>query len=84
MPAKSRIIGVSLLILLGGVLFSYCVFLYPIEIAAPVQGGPKTVTGSEATAIKDTSKTASEQDKSCQTNQTRSEGRSSRPRAGAT
>ena len=83
MPAKTRIIIVSLLILLGGVLFSYCVFFYPIEIATPVQGGSIAVTGLEAAPVKEISIGGVERDKSGQTNQTRSEGRS-RPKAGAT
>jgi hypothetical protein len=83
MPAKTRIIIVSLLILLGGALFAYCVLFYPIEIATPVQGGSATVAGLKAATVKDASTTASEQDKSSQTNQNRSGGRS-RPRAGAT
>ena len=80
MPAKTRIIIVSLLILLGGVLFSYCLFFYPIEIATPVQGGSAAVTGLN---VKDASTAASEQDKSSQTGKSSSEGRS-RPKAGAT
>ena len=83
MPTKPRIIIVSVLILLGGALFTYCVLFYPIEIATQVQGGSTTVTGLEAAPVKDTSTTASKKDKSSQTSQTRSGGRS-RPRAGAT
>jgi len=83
MPPKTRIIIVSLLILLGGVLFSYCVFFYPIEIATPVQGGSKTVAGLETAPVKETSTGGVERDKSNQTNQTSSEGRS-RLKAGAT
>ena len=83
MPTKTRIIIVSILILLGGALFSYCLFFYPIEIATPVQGGPTTVTASGAAPVKETSIGGVERDKSGQTNQTRSEGRS-RPKAGAT
>ena len=83
MPTKTRIIFVSILILLGGALFSYCVFFYPIEIVAPVQGSSTTVTASEAAPVKKTSIAGVERDKSGQTNQTRSEGRS-RPKAGAT
>ena len=83
MPTKSRIIFVSILILLGGALFTYCLLFYPIEIATPVQGGSTTVAGLKAASVKENSTGSVEQDKSCQTNQTRSEGRS-RPRAGAT
>ncbi|MHC4325333.1 MAG: hypothetical protein ACYSUX_13805 [Planctomycetota bacterium] len=82
MPAKSRIIVVSILILLGGALFAYCLFFYPIEIATPVQGG-STAAGLEAALVKKASTGAVEQDKSCQANQSRSEGRP-RPKAGAT
>ena len=83
MPTKSRIIFVSILILLGGALFTYCLLFYPIEIATPVQGGSTTVAGLKAASVKDASTTASEQDKSSQSSQTRSGGRS-RPRSGAT
>ena len=83
MPTKTRIIFVSILILLGGALFSYCVFFYPIEIATPVEGGSTTVTGLEAARAKETSIGGVERDKSGQTNQTRSEDRP-RPKAGAT
>ena len=83
MPAKTRIIFVSLLILLGGILFSYCLFSYPIEIATPVQGSSTTITASEAATVKDASTGRAEQEKSNQTNQTRSSGRS-RPRSGST
>jgi hypothetical protein len=83
MPTKTRIIIVSILILLGGALFSYCVFFYPVEIATPVQGGPTTVTTSDAAPVKEISTGGVERDKSGQTKQTRSEGRP-RPRSGAT
>jgi hypothetical protein len=83
MPTKTRIIIVSILILLGGALFSYCVFFYPIEITAQVKGDSTTVTGLEAAPVKETSIGGVERDKSGQTNQNRSEGRS-RPKAGAT
>ena len=83
MPSKTRIIFVSTLILLGGILFSYCVFFYPIEIVAPVQGASTTVTASEAVPVKKTSIGGVERDKSGQTNQTRPESKP-RPRAGST
>jgi len=83
MPSKTRIIIVSILILLGGALFSYCVFFYPIEIATPLEGGSTTVTGSDAAPVKETSIGGTGRDKSGQINQTRSEGRS-RPKAGST
>ena len=84
MPTKTRIIIVSVLILLGGVLFCYCALFYPIEIATQVKGGSTTVAGSEPTLVKKTSTDGVERDKSCQTNPTRSEGKSFRSRSGAT
>ena len=83
MPSRTRIIFVGILILLGGALFSYCVFLYPVEIATPVQGGPATVTASGAAPVEEISTGDVERDKSGQTTKNRSEGRP-RPRAGAT
>jgi len=83
MPSKTRIIFVCTLILLGGALFSYCVFYYPIEIAAPVQGASTTVTASEAAPVKEASIGGVERDKSGQTSQTSSESKP-RPRAGST
>jgi len=83
MPTKIRIIIVSILILLGGALFSYCVFFHPTEITTQVKGGSTTVTGSEPAPVKETSIGYVERDKSGQINQTRSEGKS-RPKTGAT
>ena len=83
MPSKTRIIFVSILILLGGALFFYCVFFYPIDIAAPVQGDPSTVTASGAVPVEETSTGGVERDKSGRTAKGRSEGRP-RPRSGAT
>jgi hypothetical protein len=83
MPTKTRIIIVSILILLGGALFYYCAVFYPIEITTPVKGGLTTVTRSELTPVKETSIGGVQRDKSGQNNQTRSEGKS-RPKAGAT
>ena len=83
MPTKTRIIFVSLLILLGGILFSYCLFFYTIEIATVAQGASITVTASEAASVKDASTGCAEQDKSNQTTQSSSSGRS-RPRSGST
>ena len=83
MPSKTRIIFVSILILLGGALFFYCVFFYPIDIASPVQGGSSTVTASDAATVKETSTGDVEQGKSGQTTKDRSEVRP-RPRSGAT
>jgi hypothetical protein len=83
MPTKTRIIIVGILILLGGALFYYCAVFYPIEMTAPVQGGSTTVTSSELTPVKETSKGGIQQNKSGQNNQTRSESKS-RPKTGAT
>ena len=83
MPTKTRVIIVSLLILLGGVLFYYCAFFYPIEVTAQVKGSSTPAIGSETTPVKVTSTGGVERDKTGQTNPTRSEGKS-RPRTGAT
>ena len=83
MPTKTRIIIVSILILLGGALFCYCAVFYPIEITTQAKVRSTTVTGSEPTPVKETSIGGVERDKSGQTKQTRSEGRP-RPKAGAT
>jgi hypothetical protein len=83
MPTKTRIITVSILILLGGALFAYCVFFYPIEITPQAKGGLATVSASESAPAKDTSIGCVEPDKSAQTNQARSERRS-RPRTAPT
>ncbi|MHC4536702.1 MAG: hypothetical protein ACYS6K_22365 [Planctomycetota bacterium] len=83
MPTKTRIIIVSILILLGGALFSYCVFFYPIDITAQVKGSSATVSASEPAPAKDTSIGCVEPDKSAQINQARSERRS-RPKTAPT
>jgi hypothetical protein len=83
MPTKIRIILVSILILLGGVLFCYCAVFYPTAITTQAKAGSTTVTGLESAPVNATSIGAIERDKSGQVNQTRSEGRS-RPRTGAT
>jgi hypothetical protein len=82
MPTKSRIIIVSILILLGGALFCYCAIFYPIEIASQVKGSSTTVTGSEEAPVQETSIDDVEQDKSDQVNQTPPEDKP-RPKAGA-
>ncbi len=82
MPTKTRIFIVSILILLGGALFSYCVFLYPTELTAQEIGRSTTVTGSETTSVKKTSIGGAEKEKSGQNNQPRSEGKSP-PKTGA-
>lgn len=83
MSAKTRIIIVSILILLGGALFCYCVFSYPSEITAQAKGDSITVTGSGPAPVEAASIGGVERDKSEQNSQTPSEGRS-RPRSGAT
>lgn len=83
MLTKTRIILVSILILLGGVLFCYCAVYYPVEITTQVKGGSTTVTGLGVVPVKEASIGCVERDKSGQVNQTRSEGKS-RPKAGAT
>lgn len=83
MPAKTRIIFVGILILLGGALFSYCVFFYPIDITAQVKGGSTTLTASESATAKDTSTGCVEPDKSAQVEQGRSDRRS-RPKTAPT
>lgn len=80
---KTRIIIVSILILLGGALFYYCAVFYPIDITSQVKGDSTTVTGSGAAPVNDASIGRVEQDKSSQVNQTRSKVKS-RPKAGAT
>ena len=83
MPTKTRIIVVSILILLGGALFFYCAFSYPTDIAAQAKGDPTPVTVSESAPVKEISAGCEEQNKSDQNKQTNSENRS-RPRSGAT
>ena len=83
MPTKTRIIIVSILILLGGVLFCYCAVFYPIEMTTPAKGGSTQATGVEQTHVKKTPTGGVEREKSDQTNPTRSESRP-RPKAGAT
>lgn len=81
MPTKTRIIIVSFLILLGGVLFSYCAFFYPVN-ATQAKSVQTTASESEATPVKETSSGNVEQDKSEQSKQAPSE-RKPRPKAGA-
>ena len=83
MPAKIRIIIVSLIILLGGALFCYCAVYYPTAVTTQAKAGPTTITGSEPASAEANSTNCAEQDKSSQTNLSRSAGRS-RPRSGAT
>ena len=77
MPNKIRVIIVSIIILLSGALFSYCVFSYPVETTAKAQS---LTTGIGTN--KETPKTSSGRNKSSQSNKTRSKGRSG-PKAGA-
>ena len=83
MPIKTRIIIVSALILLGGVLFCYCAIFYPIEATTQVKNASTPAIGAEPTPVKTTSTCGVERDQSNQTNQTHSE-RKSRPKTGAT
>ena len=78
MPTKTRIIIVSVLIMLGGAFFSYCVFFYPVEATAQAKGGLTTVISTN----KETPTGGIERDKSGQIKKTRSKGRSG-PKAGA-
>ena len=83
MPTKTRIITVSILILLGGALFFYCVFSHPTDITSQAKAGSTTATMSETAPVKEPSAGGEEQNKSDQSNQSRSQNRS-RPRSGAT
>ena len=78
MSNKIRVIIVSIIILLGGALFSYCLFSYPVETAAQAQSGLTTNIGTN----NETPKTGTGRNKSSQNNKTRSKGRSG-PKAGA-
>lgn len=82
MPTKTRIITVSIIILLGGALFSYCLFFNSTEITTQAEDGSTTVAELEAAQAQNTSIDGAEQDKSQQNNQTRTERRS-RPRSGS-
>ena len=78
MPNKIRVIIVSIIILLGGALFSYCMFSYPVENTAQAQSG----LSAGISTNKENTKTGSRQNKTSQSNETRSKGRSG-PKAGA-
>ncbi|MBN2182636.1 MAG: hypothetical protein JW715_12050 [Sedimentisphaerales bacterium] len=82
MPTKTRIIIVSMLILLGGALFSFCLFIHPTEITAQAQDNSTVIAESESATVEAASAETKEQDKSEQNNQSRSESRP-RPRSGA-
>lgn len=82
MPTKTRIIIVSFLILLGGTLFSYCLFFHPTEIVAQTKETPTAVTESNPAPDKATSTSCEEQNKSTQSNQNSSNSRP-RPQPGA-
>ena len=72
MPTRTRVIMVSILILFGGILFSYCTFCYPTDNAAQAPC-LTTLTNSQAgTALQG----GAEQDKSDQNKQTSSKSRS--------
>jgi hypothetical protein len=83
MLTKTRIIIVSILILLGGALFCYCAVFYPIENATQAKGGSTTVTGSGVAPAQETSISGVGQDESDQISQTRSKSKP-RPVTGAT
>lgn len=83
MPTKTRIMLVSILILLGGALFSYCVLFYPIDITAQVKGGSTTLTTSESPTANDTSTGCVDPDNSAQVEKGRSDRRS-RPKTAPT
>ena len=70
MLTKTRIITVSLLILLGGALFCYCAVFYPIEDAAQVKDSSATLTGSDVAPVQAAAIGDVEQDKSDRLNQT--------------
>jgi len=78
MPHKIRAIIVSIIILLGGVLFSYCVFSYPVETTAKAHSSLKTGIGTN----RETPGIGKGRNKSSQSNKTRYKGRSG-PKAGA-
>ena len=82
MPTKTRIITVSILILLGGVLFFYCLFSNPTDITSQAKAGSTAVAESEAAPVKETSTGSEEQNRSGQNNQS-SSGNRPRPRSGA-
>ena len=79
MPTKTRIIIVSILILLGGALFAYCAFFHPTEITSQAKGLSTTPAESEPALANETSTGGLEQDKSAQINQSRP-----RPKTGST
>ena len=83
MPTKTRIIIVSIIILLGVALFSYCAFFHPTEITSQAKGVSTTVNGPGLALVNETSTGGLERNKSGQINQTPSESRS-RPKSGAT
>ena len=78
MSNKIRVIIVCIIILLGGALFSYCVFSYPVETTVKAQSGLTTGIGTN----EKTPKSGAGRNKSSQNNKTRSRGRSG-PKAGA-
>ena len=78
MPNKIRVIIVSIIILFGGALFSYCLFSYPVETTAKAQSSLTTGIGTN----KGTPGMGKGRNKSSQSNKTRSKGRSG-PKAGA-
>ena len=83
MPTKTRIIIVSIFILLGAALFCYCAVFYPTMNTVQAKSGSTAFAGSETSNANATSIGDAKQDKSGQINPTRSERRS-RPQSGAT
>ena len=51
MSTKTRIVVVSILILLGGVLFGYCAAFYPTENAAQLEPGSTMACDAQMAAV---------------------------------
>lgn len=83
MPSKTRIITVSLLILLGAILFCYCAAFYPPDNTTQAEGVSTTVTESGVTSAQATSICNAEQGKSDRLGQTCSPSKP-RPRTAPT
>ena len=79
MPSKTRIITVSILILLGGALFCYCAVYYPKENATQAEDASTAVTASKAAPVQATSACDAAQDKSKQASQNRAPRTTSNP-----
>lgn len=83
MSTKTRIIVVSVLILLGGVLFGYCAALYPTDNANQLEAGSATVCDSQLASVEATPECDSEDIQSDSPKKTASAPKP-RPRSGAT